>query len=291
MPNEINKPPSGLKNLVTGAFQRYGAAINNVLYRMGVEITAVRVSGNSDERKKAAHGFDREFENFSKSSTRPFNYYKQYHFDRGIHPANYVDFECAFAAKHLMRLNPEKLLDVGSYRHFVIGLLTSRAVTTVDVRPRKNILENETILVCDSKKLDLPDDSVDAVVSLCAVEHFGLGRYGDDIDPEGDVKAVREMMRVVVPGGRVILTTTITGGAPFVAFNVHRVYDHVMIMDMTRPMVCQDEAVFSISGGGFTGVENAIITPRLWDIYCGCFKKPDLSPDNVGKQARPDGAI
>jgi SAM-dependent methyltransferase len=274
MPDDIIKPPVGLKGLVTGVFQRYGAALNNALYRVGVEITAVRVSGNPDARKKSSAGFDREFEKFKKSSARPFKYYRQYHFDGGVHPANYVDFECAFAAKHLMRLNPEKLLDVGSYRHFVIGLLAARAVTTVDVRPRMKMLENETILVCDSKKLDLPDACVDAVVSLCAVEHFGLGRYGDDIDPEADFKAVKEMMRVVAPGGHLILTTTITGGAPFVAFNVHRVYNHAMITEMTRPMICQDEAVFSISGGGFTGVENAARTPRLWDIYCGCFRKP-----------------
>jgi SAM-dependent methyltransferase len=276
MPTDIKKPSARLKGLITGVFQRYGAAVNNVLYGLGVEITAVRVAQkNSAARKKSAAGFDGEFQQFKEeSSGRRFDYYKQYHFDRGIHPANYVDFECAFAAKHLMRLNPEKLLDVGSYRHFVIGLLAGRAVTTVDVRPRNKILENETILVCDSKKLDLPDDCVDVVVSLCAVEHFGLGRYGDEIDPDGDLKAVAEMMRVVRPGGHVILTTTITGGAPFVAFNVHRVYDRAMIMQMTSPMICRDETVFSISGGDSTGVENASKTPRLWDIYCGCFRKP-----------------
>jgi hypothetical protein len=33
------------------------------------------------------------------------------------------------------------------------------------------------------------------------VEHIGLGRYGDPIDPDGDLKAISELKRVVQKRG------------------------------------------------------------------------------------------
>lgn len=46
-----------------------------------------------------------------------------------------------------------------------------------------------------------PADHFDAVVSLSAIEHIGLGHYGDPIDPDGDSKAVANIWRWLKPGG------------------------------------------------------------------------------------------
>ena len=57
----------------------------------------------------------------------------------------------------------------------------------------------------DAKRLEnIKDNSVESLSSLCALEHFGLGRYGDEIDPEGCFKALREMQRILRPGGGII---------------------------------------------------------------------------------------
>src|SRR5207253_10606962 len=52
--------------------------------------------------------------------------------------------------------------------------------------------------------LSLPfaDRSVESLSCLHVAEHVGLGRYGDELDPEGTVKAARELQRVVAPAGR-----------------------------------------------------------------------------------------
>ena len=41
----------------------------------------------------------------------------------------------------------------------------------------------------------------DLTVSYSGIEHDGLGRYGDPINPEGDISAMREMWLLTRPGG------------------------------------------------------------------------------------------
>ena len=64
--------------------------------------------------------------------------------------------------------------------------------------------------------------SVDSLSCLHTIEHVGLGRYGDPIDPEGWVVAVRELARILAPGGRLYLGTPI--GRERVCFNSERVF-------------------------------------------------------------------
>ena len=114
----------------------------------------------------------------------------------------------------IYKSKPANILDIGSYRHFILGLLAHYNVTTVDIRCRKSILENETIVTCDAKALQSSDNYFDAVVSLECLPHLGLLRYGDDFDLDGDIKAFKEMIRVLKPGGLLIFSTAITGGEP-----------------------------------------------------------------------------
>lgn len=193
--------------------------------------------------------------------------------ESGIHPENFIDFECAFAARHIRRAEPKKILDVGSYRHFVLGLLAHYSVTTVDVRSRRTIGENEILLTCDAKKITLPDDSFDLVLSLCALEHFGLGRYGDELDLEADQKAIREMIRVLKPGGYLIFTTTITRCQPAIAFNAHRIYNHEMLKTLCDDLICIEEKFYSHRMKSFCSLEEITTAPKGWDVYLGCWKK------------------
>jgi SAM-dependent methyltransferase len=44
-------------------------------------------------------------------------------------------------------------------------------------------------------------ETFDAVVMLGALEHFGLGFYGDPIDDDGDTKTMQNIARWLKPGG------------------------------------------------------------------------------------------
>ena len=62
----------------------------------------------------------------------------------------------------------------------------------------------------------------DSLSCLHAIEHFGLGRYGDPIDYDGHVKGLANMTRMIAPGGRFYLSAPM--GETRVEFNAHRVF-------------------------------------------------------------------
>lgn len=195
-------------------------------------------------------------------------------FEGGTHPEGYADFECRFAAWHLRRERPGSVLDVGSYRHFVVGLSAALDVTAVDVRPRRPGLGTEAVLTCDARALAAPDASFDAVVSLSSVEHFGLGRYGDPLDLDGDARAMAEMRRVLRPGGVLVLTTSLTRGPRTVAFNAHRIYDLATARALFAGLEPVDERYFSLARREECALGEVVATPGAWDVYCGCWRRP-----------------
>ena len=109
---------------------------------------------------------------------RGFRIFPKLYYEVGEHPFHPNDFECAFASALINKLRPEKILDIGSKRLWILGLLAHFEITTIDIRNRKKFTKNETVITCDAKNLRLLNESFDMVVSLCAIEHFGLGRYG-----------------------------------------------------------------------------------------------------------------
>jgi hypothetical protein len=60
--------------------------------------------------------------------------------------------------------------------------------------------------------------------SISSFEHDGLGMYGDPLDPDGDLKAMRKMKRIIKPGGLMFFSVPI--GRDKVLFNNARVYGH-----------------------------------------------------------------
>jgi SAM-dependent methyltransferase len=203
---------------------------------------------------------------------------RSFAYEVGEHPAMWWDFECAFAAEHIARVKPDRILDVGSIRSFIAGLLSHYQVTTIDVRKRDALVENETVITSDAKHLDLPDASFDLVLSLCALEHFGLGRYGDEIDMDADTLAFAEMVRVLRPGGRLIFTTTIRRGVPVLAFNEQRIYNVDLIRSLAGSLTCEDERAYSRQLQRFCSLDELPAdgppsTKSWWHVYCGCWIK------------------
>lgn len=216
--------------------------------------------------------YNRDLKRCRKLAT-DFKVFKEFYFEGGDHPTSFVDNECAFAARHIVRCNPDTILDIGSYRVFILGLLAHYQVTTIDVRDRENVSTNEHVISSDAKSLALQSEHFDAIVSLCAVEHFGLGRYGDEFDIDADKKAFAEMKRVLKPGGTLIFTTTMTRARPSIAFNGHRIYNLPMIHSLCDGLQLHEERFFSHRRGGFCSIDQITMQEKKWDVYCGCWTK------------------
>lgn len=75
-------------------------------------------------------------------------------------------------------------------------------------------------------------DSFDLALSISAFDHDGLGRYGDPLNPEGDLEAMARAKSLLKPGGVLILTLPI--GPDLVVFNLLRRYGEIRLPMMLR---------------------------------------------------------
>jgi SAM-dependent methyltransferase len=83
--------------------------------------------------------------------------------------------------------------------------------------------------------MSLPPEYIsysDSVSCLHALEHFGLGRYGDPIDPDGHLKGLAALSRLVRPGGVLYLSVPI--GPDRIEFNAHRVFSVPYLLGLFR---------------------------------------------------------
>jgi SAM-dependent methyltransferase len=129
-----------------------------------------------------------------------------------------------WAARKVFENAPAEHFDIGSrIDGFVAHLLTFMPVTVIDVRPLDEEIEGLRFIQGDATHLSgIPDASLASVSSLHAVEHFGLGRYGDPVDPRAAEKVMATLSRVLAPKGRLYLSVPI--GRERLMFNAHRIF-------------------------------------------------------------------
>lgn len=160
-----------------------------------------------------------------------------YDADAGVATGHYFHQDL-WVARLIYKRRPPQHLDIGSrIDGFVSHLLTFMPVTVMDVRPLTSSVDGLSFIRGDGSDLTgYSDKSIDSLSCLHAIEHFGLGRYGDPVDPEAHVRAVREMARILAPNGRFYLSTPI--GKERVHFNAHRVWDPVSVLEVCNlPLV------------------------------------------------------
>jgi len=75
----------------------------------------------------------------------------------------------------------------------------------------------------------------DLVVTYSSVEHSGLGRYGDALDPDGDVHALRQAWCMTRPGGLALVGLPMACAATgALEFNAHRIYGMARLAEITQ---------------------------------------------------------
>lgn len=120
---------------------------------------------------------------------------------------------------------PRRHVDVGSrIDGFVAHLAAFRRVEVIDIRPLPPT-QHEGIVFLQANVMDgagVADAICDSLSCLHALEHFGLGRYGDPLDPQGHRKGFENLYRMLQPGGVLYLSVPI--GASATHFNAHRVF-------------------------------------------------------------------
>ena len=127
-----------------------------------------------------------------------------------------------WAMRRIISSQPRLHVDVASQVIIANLLAGDIPVVFLDYRPLQTKLSGLTCLGGDLLHLPFRDQSMSSLSSLHVIEHIGLGRYGDPLDPAGTSKAARELARVLSPGGNLFLSAPV--GKPRLCFNAHRIH-------------------------------------------------------------------
>lgn len=136
-----------------------------------------------------------------------------------------------WAARLILESGIQSHFDIGSRLDgFISHLLAARLdVTMIDVREFPEKIEHLHTIVDDATTLhQIPDESIESMSALCSLEHFGLGRYGDPVNPEACFQCFDNIQKKLKKGGRLYISLPI--GKERIEFNAHRVfYAHTVI--------------------------------------------------------------
>lgn len=176
--------------------------------------------------------FDEDAKKYEKLNRRSnFEIKKQYlwpiiyeKYDYAGTVSNYF-WQDLWAAKLIVKSGVKTHFDIGSRLDgFIAHILAADIdVTMIDVRKFPIEIEKLHTIVDDATTLrQIPDESIESMSALCSLEHFGLGRYGDIVDPEACFKCFENIQKKLSKNGKLYISVPI--GKERVEFNAHRVF-------------------------------------------------------------------
>lgn len=115
-------------------------------------------------------------------------------------------------ASYIYRKNPKKHVDVGSrVDGFVANVASFRKIEVLDIRDNNFQFKNIIFKKRDITKIDKSlTNYCDSLSCLHTLEHFGLGRYGDELDPYGHIKGFKNLVKILKPGGTLYISFPIS---------------------------------------------------------------------------------
>jgi SAM-dependent methyltransferase len=176
----------------------------------------------------------------------------------------------AWAARVLARTRPEVHVDISSYLYFSSIVSAFIPIEFYDYRPADLKLNNLTSESANLLALPFADQSIESLSCMHVVEHVGLGRYGDALDPDGDLKAVTELKRVLAPAGTLLFV--VPTGKPKIMFNAHRIYSYDQVMSYFSDLQLKQFALIPDNPGDGAIIYDATSEQADEQTYgCGCF--------------------
>jgi SAM-dependent methyltransferase len=183
-------------------------------------------------------------------------------------------YHTAWALRQLQKHKPRLHVDIASSLYFVALGSAFVPMRHLDYRVPLLALDNLACDAGDLMSLPFADNSIESLSCMHVIEHVGLARYGDPLDPLGDIKAANELSRVLAHDGRFLFAAPV--GRARVCFNGHRIYSFEMVCELFRELEIAEWAL--IPGEPPDGlVENAapeLINQQRYGCGCFVFRKP-----------------
>lgn len=169
----------------------------------------------------------------------------------GITKSEYF-WQDLLVARKIFEAIPYKHVDVGSrVDGFVAHVASFREIEVLDVRPITSSIPGVVFHRLDLMQplpIKMLAGYCDSLSCLHTIEHFGLGRYGDPIDPFGYEKGMSNLAALLKVGGILYLSCPL--GKERVEFNAHRVFDPRTLINLAvkNNMLIKFLTVISASG-------------------------------------------
>ncbi|RYZ00074.1 MAG: DUF268 domain-containing protein [Chitinophagaceae bacterium] len=177
----------------------------------------------------------------------------------------------AWAARKLAQIRPAKHVDISSILSF--STIVSAFIPTefYDYRPAEFYQEGFSSGFADLKALSFADGSIASLSCMHTIEHIGLGRYGDALDPLGDLKAISELKRVLAPEGDLLFVTPV--GKPKIEFNGQRIYSYEQVVEYFSPLTLKEFSLIPDQGGMIEHAAPSLVAQQAYGCGCFWFKK------------------
>lgn len=186
-------------------------------------------------------------------------------------------YHTAWAARRIREISPNKHVDISSHRMFATLVSAFVPFEYYEFRPAELYLSGLTSKRGDLLELPMESGSIQSMSCMHVVEHLGLGRYGDPIDPLADKKATKELSRVLAKQGNLLFVVPV-GSEYIVQFNGQRIYTYDMVIEMFSDLELVEFSLIPDDWKFHKGIiENANPTLAYEQRYgCGCFwfRKP-----------------
>ena len=177
-------------------------------------------------------------------------------------------YQDLYVAQRIFINNPEKHIDIGSsISGFVAHVASYREIIVADIRPLDSLIKNVKFLQIDMMDAaQLGTVQYESISSLHAIEHFGLGRYGDPININGHLMAIENIHKMLNVGGRFYFSVPI--GPQRIEFNAHRVFSIRYLLNNLEDKFIVER--FSYIDDKCNLFENTILDSKLIDNNCNC---------------------
>ena len=173
-------------------------------------------------------------------------------------------------AQRIFHNKPQIHIDVGSrIDGFVAHVASFREIKVFDIRPPENKVKNISFFQLDlmNKIPEEMRESCDSLSCLHAIEHFGLGRYGDPINFNGHLLGMENLYQLLKPGGTLYFSVPI-GKLQQVKFHAKRIFS-------LRYLLKQFHGKYKIKHFSFVNdegylFENVDLTEENINSGCNC---------------------
>ena len=180
----------------------------------------------------------------------------------------------AWASRIVAKTKPKEHVDISSTLHFSTIISAFVPVKFYDFRPAYLNLDGLVSKKADLLSLPFANNSVSSLSCMHTIEHLGLGRYGDQLDPDADSAAAKELKRVLAKNGNLLIVVPV--GKPRVMFNAHRIYSYEQTIKMFGGLNLEEFSLIpdnALTDGIIMNADPGIVTNQKYGCGCFWFKK------------------